>query len=92
LNTNLRLLLDEAITDPLARLIRESCNSISVEYVRELNIRGALDENVVAYARSETRIVVTTETGMNHKRFPVCTHPGIIVIASRCRHEEAQVT
>ena len=88
MSTNLRLLLDEAITDPLARQIRDSSNAINVEYMRELEIRGATDENVIEYARGETRIVVTTETGMNHKKFPVCTHPGIIVLAGRHRHED----
>ncbi len=90
MSTNLRLLLDEAITDPLARRIRESSNAINVEYIRELQIRGTTDENVVDYARGSSRIVVTTETHMNHKKFPVCTHPGIIVLAGRHRHEDAQ--
>ncbi len=87
MSTNLRLLLDESITDPLARMIRESSSAINVEYTRELPIRGSTDRGVVDYARQESRIVVTTETGMNHKTFPVCTHAGIIVIAGRRRHE-----
>jgi predicted nuclease of predicted toxin-antitoxin system len=86
-STNLRLLLDEAVTDTLARLIRESSSAINVEYVRDLPIRGASDVAVMDYARKESRIVVTTETGMNHKSFPVCKHPGIIVLAGRRRHE-----
>lgn len=90
MSTNLRLLLDEAITDPLARLIRESSTAINVEYMRELPIKGATDRAVIDYARKELRIVVTTETGMNHKSFPVCTHSGIIVIAGKHRHESIQ--
>ncbi len=90
LSTNLRLLLDEAITDPLARLIRELSSAINVEYMRELPIRGATDHGVIEYARQESRIVVTTETGMNHKTFRVCTHAGIIVIAGKRRHESFQ--
>jgi len=90
LSTNLRLLLDEAITDPLARLIRESSSAINVEYMRELPIRGATDHRVIEYALQESRIVVTTETGMNHKTFPVCSHAGIIVITGKSRHESFQ--
>jgi len=84
------LLLDEAITDPLARRIRDSSSAINVEYMRELPIRGAPDRRVVDYALQESRIVVTTETGMNHKSFPVCSHAGIIVIAGKRRHESFQ--
>jgi predicted nuclease of predicted toxin-antitoxin system len=90
LNTNLRLLLDEAITDPLAHLISQSSTAINVEYVRTLPIRGTTDETVMNYARQSSRIVVTTETGMNHKTFPVCTHPGIIVLSGKRRHESIQ--
>jgi predicted nuclease of predicted toxin-antitoxin system len=90
LNTNLRLLLDEAVTEPLAKLIRESSSAVNVEYIRELSIRGATDKDVVDYARQHQRIVVTTETGMNHKTFPVCQHPGIIVLAGKRRHESIQ--
>ena len=45
---------------------------------------------VVDYARESKRIVVTTETGMNEHTFPVCTHPGIIILAGRNRHEDIQ--
>jgi hypothetical protein len=41
----------------------------------------------VNYAKEHRRIVLTTETGMNHRSFPVCTHPGIIVLAGGHRHE-----
>lgn len=87
MSTNLRLLLDEAITNPLAKLISQSSSAINVEYVRTLPIKGTTDDVVMNYARQETRIVVTTETGMNHKTFPVCTHPGIIVLSGKRRHE-----
>jgi predicted nuclease of predicted toxin-antitoxin system len=87
LSTNLRLLLDESVTDVLADLIRKSSAAISVEYIREMPIKGINDLGVVNYARQESRIVVTTETRMNHKTFPVCTHPGIIVLSGKSRHE-----
>lgn len=87
MTTNLRLLLDEAVTDVLAALIVESSSAINVEYVRDLPIKGQSDPTVMEYAKKHRRIVVTTETGMNHRTFPICTHPGIIVLAGRNRHE-----
>jgi predicted nuclease of predicted toxin-antitoxin system len=90
LSTNLRLLLDESVTDVLAELIQNSSSAINVEYVRDLSIKGASDSAVMDYAREHRRVVLTTETGMNHISFPICTHPGIIVLAGRRRHELVQ--
>lgn len=88
MNTDLRLLIDEAITEPLADLIRECSGAVRIEYVRELSIRGSSDEDVVRYAKSTGRIVVTTETGMDERLYPVCTHPGIIVLGGIRRHDD----
>lgn len=87
MSTNLKILLDEAITNVLADEIRRSSSAINVEYMRELPIKGAKDPEVMEYAKASNRIVVTTETGLNDKTFPVCTHPGIIVLKGRRRHE-----
>jgi predicted nuclease of predicted toxin-antitoxin system len=88
LTSNLRLLLDEAVTNPLAQMIRESSSALNIQYVRELpGVAGTEDKNVVAYAKKEDRIVVTTETGINHRKFRICTHPGIIVLGGKHRHE-----
>ncbi len=88
LTTNLRLLLDEAVTDPLAEMIRKCSSALNIQYVREVQeIAGASDSDVVKYAVREDRIVVTTETGINHRRFKICTHPGIIVLGGKHRHE-----
>jgi predicted nuclease of predicted toxin-antitoxin system len=86
LSSNLRILLDESVTDVLAQQLR-AIPSLNVEYCRDLPIKGASDPEVIAYAKRERRIVITTETAMNHKTFPVCTHPGIIVLAGKHRHE-----
>lgn len=90
MTTNLRLLLDESVTDPLAELIAK-VSALNVEYVREItHVKGRADRVVVDYARESNRIVVTTETGMNEHSFPVCTHPGIIILAGKHRHESIQ--
>ena len=88
MTSNLRLLLDEAVTDPLAEMIKESSSALNIQYVRDLpDVAGTEDKNVVAYAKRENRIVLTTETGINHKKFKICTHPGIIVLGGKHRHE-----
>jgi predicted nuclease of predicted toxin-antitoxin system len=51
---------------------------------------GAEDIGVMKYAKEKNRIVVTTETGINHKKFKICTHPGIIVLCGKHRHEDIQ--
>jgi len=51
LSTNLRILLDEAITDVLADEIRHCSSAINVEYMRELPIKGAKDPAVIDYAK-----------------------------------------
>jgi hypothetical protein len=50
LSNDLRLLLDESVTDPLARAI-QGISSVNVECVRGLSIKGASDDRVVDYAR-----------------------------------------
>lgn len=87
MNTNLRILLDEAITNPLAEMIKGCSSAINVEYIRDIeSMKSTSDEGVVSYATRQDRIVVTTETGINHKKFKICTHPGIIVLCGP-RHE-----
>lgn len=85
LSTDLRLLLDQMVPDPLARAIQRS-PSVRAEYVWDLpGLVGRDDETVVEYATSNKQIVVTMERSF--KAFKVCTNPGIIVLTSRERHE-----
>ena len=83
MTTKLRLLLDECLEGPLASEIA-NCKALNVEYINEtfLANRGTSDRAVVDYARQARRIVVTTETRLNEHQFLICTHPGILVIAS----------
>ena len=90
MSTNLRLLLDECITNPLAEMLKKSSTALNVEYIRDLGMSGTPDADVIAYATRENRIVVTTETGINHKKFKICSHPGIIVLSGKHRHETIQ--
>jgi len=66
-------------------------SALNIEYIRDLGVTGIEDHEVIQLANRKNRIVVTTETGLNHKKFKICRHPGIIVIGGRHRHEETQV-
>jgi predicted nuclease of predicted toxin-antitoxin system len=90
LTTNLRLLLDECVTDPLAKALGDCSSALNIEYVRDNGMGSAEDADLIRYATRENRIVVTTETGINHKKFKICTHPGIIVLGGKRRHESIQ--
>jgi len=66
--------------------MKASC--LRSEYVRDMpTLCDATDDAIMEYAKQENRIVITTETNFNERSFPICTHPGIIVLASRQRHE-----
>jgi predicted nuclease of predicted toxin-antitoxin system len=82
--TKLRLLLDECLDGLLAGEIAKY-KALNVESINEtfLANRGTSDQAVVDYARQSRRIVVTIETRLNEHQFRICTHPGILVIASR---------
>jgi predicted nuclease of predicted toxin-antitoxin system len=88
LTTKLRLLLDECLQGPLAEEIAKF-SSLNVEWITNtlLGNCGFADENVVAYARQERRIVVTAESRLNERKFIICTHPGILVFKATKRHE-----
>jgi predicted nuclease of predicted toxin-antitoxin system len=79
--------LDECVTDPLAKALGDSSSALNIEYIRNIGMASAEDAEVIRYAKKENRIVVTTETGINHKKFKICTHPGIIVLGGKHRHE-----
>lgn len=86
MNTNLRLLIDEDIEDSLADEIM-AISAFNVECVRDLVLlRGKPDREVMKYAESVDRIVLTMDGGFTKARYPICTHPGIIRIDSKCKH------
>jgi predicted nuclease of predicted toxin-antitoxin system len=76
------------VTNPLAEMLRDLPGAQKIIAVREV-MKSASDVQVVAYATDADLIVVTTETAMNEKQFKICTHPGIIVLCGRNRHERA---
>ena len=87
LNTKLKLLVDECVPGPLVDGIRTCSGLRNVEIIdanHQLGNKSTPDDEVVAYAKKTGRIVLTVEGRLNEKRFPVCSHPGIIVIKATC--------
>lgn len=85
--TKLALLLDECVTEPLANAIKNGSGTISVEHIDSSHqLWKKSDEMVMEYATNTGRIVVTTDERLDESRFPICTHPGIIIIKSGNRH------
>ena len=85
MSTDLKLLIDEAVPDPLAHAIQK-ISAVRSLYGRDVaEVAGKDDQVVMAFASKEDRIVFTTER--KFKEFPVCTHPGIIILTVRERHE-----
>lgn len=77
--TKLRLLLDEDVQREVGEEIRR-WNALDIKSVDELSLKGTKDPEIIAYAKKARRIVVTFETRMNEHQYPICTHPGIIVV------------
>lgn len=85
MTTKLRLLLDEQVPRQLAAALQRA-SKLDVVCVRDTAVRGQDDQAVINYARNERRIVVTADLGISENSFPICTHPGIIILRSRQQH------
>ena len=88
--TKLRLLLDECIPVHLMEEIRECSGVLNTESINadhELGNRKTPDDVIVNHAKKTNRVVVTVEGRLNEKKYPICTHPGIIVLKAVKRHE-----
>jgi predicted nuclease of predicted toxin-antitoxin system len=84
LTTKLALLLDECVQTHLAEEIGRCPGVSGVERIddsHELGNCSTPDTRVMAHAVKTGRILVTVESRLNEERFPICTHPGIIVIS-----------
>jgi predicted nuclease of predicted toxin-antitoxin system len=89
LTTNLRLLLDECLQGELAEEIK-NFGKVKAEWVCDipsLRSRSVSDEELMKYAQTKKRILVTVEGRLDETRFEICTHAGIIVFRATKRHE-----
>src|SRR5260370_42178504 len=90
LTTNLRVLIDEAVTDPLAReLMKASC--LNALYVRDIpTLVEASDEAVMAFAQEHDRLLLTSETWIKERPFRFCSHTGKTILCTIERPESLQ--
>ncbi len=74
------LLIDRDVPKSIAEFLRDSLHHDVADSYRASYERFS-DEEIVARAIEEHRIVVTRDQGYRRKgRFPICTHPGILIL------------
>lgn len=74
-----RYLVDEDLPRSLALRLREA--GLDAVDVRDVGLRGASDEDVLARAVQEARAVLTADVGFgNILRFPLGEHSGIVLV------------
>jgi predicted nuclease of predicted toxin-antitoxin system len=73
-----RYLVDEDLPRSLAPRLRSEGHD--VEDVRDVGLRGRPDDEILQYAASASRAVLTADVGFgNLVRFPLGSHTGILV-------------
>jgi len=74
-----RFLVDENMDPELATILRElKYNSISVA---DAGLTGLPDEAILAFAKREDRILITSDDDFeNERRFPEHRNPGVVII------------
>lgn len=85
MNTDLRILIDEMVEEPLVRAIGKISAIKSVYAGTIQEVRGQHDDVVMDYATRENMVVFTLER--RFAAYPVCTNPGIIILTVREKHE-----
>ena len=74
-----RFLIDESVGMEVARLIRD--RGWNVCYVDDVGLLGRSDEEVLAFAWKEQRILLTYEFDfLDDSRFPFHRNPGLVVL------------
>jgi predicted nuclease of predicted toxin-antitoxin system len=74
-----RFLVDEDIDPELARAL--SNLGYSSTSVKAAGLAGRPDEDVLAFAKREDRILVTNDRGFaNERRFPEHRNPGVVIV------------
>ncbi|MBI5478057.1 MAG: DUF5615 family PIN-like protein [Deltaproteobacteria bacterium] len=79
-----RFLVDEDLPRSLAPALR--ADGLDVADVRDEGLRGASDQDVFRHATASGRVLLSADLGFaNILRFPLGTHPGMVV--ARLPHE-----
>lgn len=74
-----RFLVDESLGRNVAVLLRQ--NGWNVKYVEEAGLTGHSDEDVLAFAFREDRVLLTHDSDfLNSRRFPHHRNPGVVIL------------
>ena len=85
----MRVKVDENLPASLVSLLRE--RGFEADIVIEEGLAGSTDEDLLAAAREEDRMIVTLDRGFGDiRRYPPGSHPGIVVL--RLADESALAT
>jgi hypothetical protein len=74
-----RLLVDATVNHDLPHGLR-TLRQVQASHVGEHGFLRAADELIVPYATRHRMILLTNDTGISARRFPICTHAGVIVV------------
>ena len=87
--TKLRILLDENLPFDLAEAIKKNSSAFLAIKDMHPDLVGTEDSMMMQHANENDLIVITMDTGINEKTYPPCRHPGIIRLAARQKHKNA---
>lgn len=74
-----RFLIDESVDHSVTWVIRRS--GWNAVHVQDCGLKGHPDENVMAYAKRENRMLITHDIDfLDNGRFPLSRSPGLILI------------
>ena len=77
-------LLDEGVDPQYAELIRQRGHK--AEHAADVGLSGHPDENILAYAQREDRILLTHDSDfLDNRQYPPSRNPGIIILPQAAR-------
>lgn len=84
-----RFLVDESMGITVARILRNS--GYNAKFVEEIGLRGRSDEDIMAAAWKEKRVLLTHDADfLDDQRFPPHRNPGVVVIRPGSNGRESQ--
>jgi predicted nuclease of predicted toxin-antitoxin system len=86
----LRLLVDEGVYRPVTDWLK-NYGRLRVTDVYELGLQGVEDCELVKKATEERRVLVVIDRGFSQKRYPICTHSGIIRVGIKKPHTSEEM-
>lgn len=83
----MKFLVDEDISPKTALYL--SNLGYDIKHLRDVNLKGCKDEEVMRFAKAENRILITMDADFSNVRvYPPGNHPGIVRIRLRYPSKE----